>query len=35
MFAALIVLAAFTVMLYFFIDRLGARLTRRFAGPVG
>ncbi len=35
MFAALIVLAAFTVALYFFIDRLGAWLTRRFAGPVG
>ena len=35
MFAALIVLAAFTVVLYFFIDRFGAWLTRRFAGPVG
>ena len=33
MFASLIVLAAFTVLLYYAIDRLGALLTERFAGP--
>jgi len=35
MFAALIVLAAFTVLLYFMIDWLGAAITRRFAEPSG
>ena len=35
MFAALFVLAAFTVMLYLLIDRAGAALSRRFAEPTG
>jgi hypothetical protein len=35
MFACLIALAAFTIVLYFAVDALGDALTARFSAPLG